>query len=801
MKYWSIIEQMTIEEKASLMSGKDFWQTQEINRLSIPSLFLADGPHGIRRQAVDGDQIGLNEGIPATSFPTAATVANSWNEELGERVGEYLGEEAIAQKVNVILGPGVNMKRNPLCGRNFEYFSEDPYHAGKMAAAYTRGIQSHGIASCVKHFAVNNQEERRMSIDVVVDERTLREIYLTAFEIAVKEGRTKAIMSSYNRLNGEYTNEHQHLMNDILRDEWEYDGVVISEWGGSNERVKGLLAGNELEMPGNAGESDREIIDAIKNGRLDESILDEAVDRLLDFAFSTKISDKQSNVSFNKERHHRLSQKVAEESIVLLKNESKILPLNFNQKIAVIGDFAQNARYQGAGSSQVNPTILDHTMNSFEESGLTTIGFEQGFHRYGKKDQKKITRACNLAKDADIVLLYIGLDESIEVEGLDRSSMKLPQNQIELLENLYEINDNIIAVLSSGSAIEMPWINKVKGLIHGYLGGQAGARALLRVLSGDVNPSGKLSETYPIKYEDSPSYRYFPGNEKTVEYREGLYIGYRYFDTVNKQVLFPFGYGLSYTTFEYSNLKVDKFGATFNIKNTGKVAGNEVAQLYVSGPRDKIFRPLKELKGFSKTFINAGETKTMTIVFDDKTFRYFNVETNQWEVETGNYYIIIGSSSSSIELEVPHYIEGTDHSLPYQPEKLTNYFTGTVQNIPSEQFEALIKREIPEKDWDKNKPLEHNDIISQMKYAKSLLARLTYHSLVFVHCLLRKIGKREKANLMHMSMFNLTFRGIAKVTGGVINLPMVDGILIMVNGRFFKGLNVFVREKRKKSFK
>lgn len=797
MKYQSIIEQMTIEEKVSLMSGKDFWRTQEIDRLNIPSMVLADGPHGIRRQAVDEDRIGLNEGIPATSFPTAATVANSWNEDLGERVGEYLGQEAVAQGVNVLLGPGVNMKRNPLSGRNFEYFSEDPYHAGKMAAAYIRGIQSHGISACVKHFAVNNQEERRMSINAVVDERTLREIYLTAFEIAVKEGKTKAVMSSYNRVNGEYTNENTHLMQEILRGEWEYEGVVISEWGGSNDRVKGLLAGNELEMPGNAGESDKEILQAIQNGDLDERVLDEAVDRFLDLAFSTQLPTNKESETFDVERHHRLSQKVAEESIVLLKNEESILPLNFNQKVAVIGDFAQNARYQGAGSSQVNPTILDHTLDSFEESGLLNIGFEPGFDRYGKADQRKLERAVELAKQAEIVLLYIGLDEVSEAEGLDRKTMALPENQVKLIEAISEVNPNIVAILSAGSAIEMPWINKVKGLIHGYLGGQAGSRAILRVLSGDINPSGKLAETYPVAYTDLPSASNFPGNERTVEYREAMYIGYRYFESVAERPLFPFGFGLSYTTFEYSNLKVDKFGATFDITNSGTTAGTEVAQLYVSGEDSQIFRPAKELKGFKKVFINAGETKTVTIPFDDKTFRYFNVKSNQWEVETATYTIMIGSSSSDIYLEESYQVNGQESASPYTKEDISSYYTVALDNVSDEEFKNLFGARLPDKNWQRQTDLERNDIIYQLKYAKSFLARGVYGILILIHWLLWKIGKREKANLMHMSIFNLPFRGIAKMTGGIVNMPMVDGLLLMINGHFFKGLKKVIAEKRK----
>ncbi|WP_407270298.1 beta-glucosidase family protein [Radiobacillus sp. PE A8.2] len=797
MKYKDLIKKMTLEEKASLMSGKDFWQTMDIERLGVNSIFLADGPHGIRKQAEAADHLGLNESLPATCFPTAATVANSWNTELGEKIGQYLGEEAVAQKVNVLLGPGINMKRDPLCGRNFEYFSEDPHHAGKMAAAYIRGIQSHGISACVKHFAVNNQEERRMSIDTIVDERTLREIYLTAFEIAVKEGNTKTVMSSYNMLNGAYTNENIHLMREILRDEWNYDGVVVTDWGGSNDRVAGLIAGNELEMPTTAGETNKEIVEAIRNNKIQEKFLDEAVDRLLDLVFNTEEVFKNPQKDFDVKEHHRVAQQVAEESIVLLKNEGNILPLKKDKKVAVIGDFAKQARYQGAGSSIVNPTILDNTLDCLEESELTNVGFEPGFERYGKKSKKKIEQACALAKKADVVLLYIGLDEATEAEGLDRQNMKIPQNQIDLIDTLYEVNPNIVAILSCGSAVEMPWIGKVKGLLHGYLSGQAGAKAMLRVMTGEVNPSGKLAETYPIRYEDTPAYHQFPGKEVSVEYREAMYIGYRYYDTANVNVLFPFGYGLSYTTFEYSDIEVNKDGVTFTIKNNGSVAGMETAQLYVGSKSEDIFRPNKELKGFVKVFLQPGESKSVTISFDERTFRYFNVKTNKWEVETADYNIMIGTSSADIRLEASIFVEGTGAVLPYDQDKLVSYYAGKPNKVGKEEFENLLGRKVPVSTWDRTKRLGYNDTIAQCQYAKGAFARFAFKLIKFSHWFLRKIGKRETANLIMMSVYHMPFRGMSRMTGGVINMSMLDGILMIVNGQFFKGIKHFLKERKK----
>ena len=799
MKYRDLISQLTLEEKASLMSGKDFWQTKNIDRLSIPSLFLADGPHGVRKQAVEADQIGLNEGIPATCFPTAATVANSWNEELGERVGGYLGEEAVSQKVNILLGPGVNMKRNPLCGRNFEYFSEDPYLAGKMAAAFVRGIQSHGISACVKHFCAKNQEERSMSIDTVIDERTLREIYLTAFEIAVKEGNTRTLMSSYNRLNGTYTNENTHIMKDILREEWGYDGCVVTDWGGSNDRIRGLEAGNELEMPATAGETDREIVKAVREGRLDEEILDENVDRLLNLIFTTEEAFSPYSAPISVEKHHRLTQKIAEESIVLLRNEEKILPLKYGRKVAVIGEFARNARYQGAGSSIVNPTILDNTLDCFDESGITSIGYEPGFRRYGQKSAALIRKACDLAKKADAVLLYLGLDEDSEAQGLDRCTMALPSNQIELLNALYLVNKNIVVVLSCGSAVEMPWVYKTKAILHAYLGGQAGARAILRVISGDVNPSGKLAETYPLHYKDTPSAPYFPGKEVSVEYREGPYIGYRYFDTADVPVLYPFGFGLSYTTFEYGDLCIDETGVSFSLTNRGDMQGTEISQLYVSCCSTAIFRPRKELKGFKKVFINPGEKKTIRIPFDDKTFRYFNVRTNSWEVEEGDYRILIGSSSADIRLSGTIRREGTGAPLPYDREELPSYYSGKIKDVGTEEFEKLLGRKVPDPLWDRKKPLGYNDTIAQCVYARGNFARIAFKLIRLSHWVLRKTGKRRAANMLMMSVFNMPFRGIARMTGGLVNMPMLDGILMIVNGHFFKGLAKILREKKRKS--
>lgn len=797
MKFKELIDKMTLEEKASLMSGKDFWQSRNIERLDIPDMFLADGPHGIRKQAVAADHLGFNESLPATCFPTAATVANSWNEELGKKIGKALGEEAMAQKVNVLLGPGINIKRNPLCGRNFEYFSEDPYLAGKMAAAYIRGIQSKGISACIKHFCVNNQEKNRMTIDTIVDERTLREIYLTAFEIAVKEGKVRTVMTAYNKLNGIYTNENPHILQDILREEWGFNGCVVTDWGGGNDRVAGLIAGNELEMPTTGGETNQDIIKAIQKDKLDESILDQAVDRLLLLIFQTNKALSEADSEIRWDSHHELSQYAGEESIVLLKNEKSVLPLAPNTTVAVIGDFANEARYQGAGSSIVNPHKLDSFLNLLENSELNSIGYAQGFKRYGGRSSKLIKKACQLAKKADKVLLFLGLDEFSEVEGLDRQNMNIPQNQIELMEALFKVNPNIILVLSSGSAVEMPWLNNVKGLIHGYLAGQAGAGALLNIITGKVNPSGKLAETYPIVYKDIPSAANFPGEEASVEYREGIYVGYRYFNTVEKKVLFPFGYGLSYTEFKYSRIEVNRKDVSFNVKNTGKRAGSEIAQLYIHCPSKEIFRPVRELKGFNKVFLKPEESRRITIFFDDKTFRYFSIKTNRWEIEEAEYKIQIGASSTDIRLTGNVKINGSGAEAPYNKESLSTYFSGNACRVSSDEFENLLGRKTPPSKWDRNKKLSYNDTIAQCRYSKGLFARVAYWLIVFAHWFLGKIGKRNLANLIIMSVYHMPFRGMSRMTGGIITMPMLDGILLIANGHFFKGIGKLLSERRK----
>ena len=799
-KHQDLIDQLTLKEKARLVSGKDFWQTVNVDRLNIPSAFLSDGPHGVRKQAAAADHLGLNASIPATCFPTAATMANSWDPELGEGLGQRLGQEAAVQKVNVLLGPGLNIKRNPLCGRDFEYFSEDPYLAGKMAAGYVRGIQSNGISACVKHFACNNQEENRMTLDSVVDERTFREIYLTAFEIAIKEGKSKSIMSSYNLINGTYANENEHLLVDILRKEWGFKGLVVTDWGGNNDGVASLKCGNQLEMPGTPDRAEY-ILKAIEDGSLEESILDDNVDTLLDVIFNTmKNGVNKAPEKFDVEDHHLFALKCAEESAVLLKNNG-VLPLNNETKVSFIGDFLYLPRYQGAGSSIVNPTKLDKTSDLLKDYGFNLVGCSRGFNRYGKKSKKLHDEAIKLAEQSDVVVLYLGLDEVTEAEGLDRSDMRLKDNQLELVKDIKKLNKKIVVVLSCGSAVEMPFIGDVDAILHCYLNGQGGALATLNILSGKVNPSGKLSETLPVKYEDVASSDNFPSHKRTIEYREAYGVGYRYFEKAEVKPAFPFGFGLSYTSFEYKNLKVDDKGVSFEITNTGNVDGKEISQLYVGLQGSEVIRPVKELKGFAKVFLKAGETKKVSIPFDDKTFRYFNVKTNKWEIEKGTYDIYVGASSNDIRLTATIFQKGTEAELPYDIKALPNYALGNLRNLPDQEFELLLGHPIPSGElpfYKKNRMVvDYNTTMRELRYSKRWVGRLVGKAIPWLTRVLIKFGNRELANTLIMGVVHQPMRGMSRFSNGGLRMSQLDGLIMMFNGHFWKGLHHFNKEGRK----
>lgn len=682
---------------------------------------------------------------------------------------------------------GLNIKRSPLCGRNFEYFSEDPYLSGKMAASYIKGIQRQGIYACPKHYAVNSQELRRMAMNSVLDERTLREIYLEGFEIAVKEGGAKAIMSSYNEVNGVYANENKYLLKSILRDEWGFDGIVITDWGASNDHALGVAARSNLEMPNPGLDSAREILSAVESGKLLMEELDLCVDDLLDAVLTLNKSKNNVTGEFDKKAHHELARKAAEESIVLLKNDENLLPLKGACKVALIGDFAAEPRYQGAGSSLVNPTYIESMKSLMDQHQMSYQGFAGGYLRTGEKDANLKKKALELASAADVVIFCFGLDEISESEGLDREHMRLPQNQIDLLEDLVKVNTNIVGVLSSGSSIEMPWHYCCKAILNGYLSGQAGASALLNVIYGKVNPSGRLSETYPLRYEDTPAFRYFPSIERNSQYREGLYVGYRYYNTSSVRVQYPFGYGLSYTSFEYSNIAIDSDKVSFTLTNSGAYDGAEVAQLYVSAPAGKIFRPESELKGFTKVALKQGESKEVSILFDDKTFRYWNIATKQWETEGGEYTILIGANAKDIKLSGKLLREGTTDINPYDPAKLPSYYSGMIQKLEKEEFEQLLGHKVSEGKW--GGELGLNDSFCQMYYAKSRLARLLYKVLTQIK---RSSERKGVPNLNILFIYNMPFRALAKMTGGRISMDMVRGIVLVVNGHFMKGMKKLI---------
>ena len=705
---------MTLEEKASLCDGLDYWHSQPIERLGVKSISFNDGPHGIRKKGNPEESTDLLKGVPAICFPTASATACSWDPELIYKMGQALGDECLKEQVSVLLGPGTNIKRSPLCGRNFEYFSEDGVLAGEMSAAFVNGVQSKGIGTSLKHYAANNQESHRMTINAVIDERTLRETYLLPFEIAVKKAQPWTVMCCYNRVNGTYGAENKWLLTDVLRDDWGFENLVITDWGAENERVPGLIAGQEIEMPTSSGEGTRLIVEAVKNGLLDESILDTACERIL------KLVDKAVNnlgtYTYDPAEHHKIAREIATQCMVLMKNDSNILPLKKDAKIAVIGEMARTPRYQGAGSSLINPINLDCAYNTMKDMGIN-FSFAEGYSmsKKGKKsDDFYIADAVATAKDADVALLFIGLTDEFETEGNDRKHLNIPELHNRLVEEVLKVNKNVVVVLSGGAVIEMPWADKVPSILNMFLTGQAGGSAVCDVIFGDVNPSGKLAETYPMSLKDNSSYNYFPGTTVSVEYREGIYVGYKYYDTAKKEVRFPFGHGLSYTTFEYSDVKVssdkikdtDSVTVSFKIKNTGSVDGAEIAQVYVSDVESTIYRPAKELKGFKKVFLKAGEEKEIEISLDKRAFAYYNVNIHDWHVESGDFKVLVGASSRDIRLETAVYVESTvEAEIPDYKETAPCYYGADITKVKDEEFVAVYGKELPPSQRDKSIPL------------------------------------------------------------------------------------------------
>ncbi|MDD6275357.1 MAG: glycoside hydrolase family 3 C-terminal domain-containing protein [Clostridia bacterium] len=793
LKHKDIISEMTLEEKAGFCSGKDFWHLKSIERLCLPEVMVCDGPHGLRKQNSENDKVGITNSYPATCFPTAATTACSWDPELIGRMGEALGEECLKEEVSVLLGPGVNMKRSPLCGRNFEYFSEDPELAGEMAASFINGVQSKGIGTSLKHFACNSQEMKRMTSNSVVDERALREIYLRAFEIAFKKAQPATVMNAYNLINGTYCSENDWLQNKVLRDEWGFKGLVVTDWGACNNRVDGIKAGNDLEMPSSGGHNEKKLVDAVRLGELDEAVLDQSVDRIIDLILKAR-EIKKKRYTYDVEAHHKLAKEISAKSTVLLKNDDNILPLKAEDGgyVAVIGRFAEVPRYQGAGSSGINPTRLDSCFDSFKEANIN-IKYAEGYFDKGRGSKRKNTRtpddyiyeACTIARKASKVVLFVGLTDAEESEGFDRRNMELPQAHNRLIDSVCNVNDNVIVVLQGGSPVEMPWLDKVKGVVNTYLGGQAVDSAVADILTGKINPSGKLAESYPCSVQDTPTASCYPNPDQNVEYRESIFIGYRYYDKVDRKVNFPFGFGLSYTTFEYSDFKINRktlkkgmgLSVSFKIKNTGSVAGAEIAQIYVSKPESKTYRAPKELKGFKKVYLEPDETKKVTVELEDRAFMFWNTSASQWCTESGKYEILVGASSRDIRLSGEVKMTSDDDALiPEYSDKAEVYFSGDPAEASEEAFRELFADgELPFA-----APITPDSLNVTIEYGKDKgFSKFLYNT---VDAIMKPNGGIA-GNMMANTMMQTPVRNFVAMSGGLFTEDMADGLLNILDGK------------------
>lgn len=786
LKHKDLISQMTLKEKASLCSGKDFWHLKSIERLGLPEIMVCDGPHGLRKQNAENKKVGIGNSYPATCFPTAVTTACSWDRDLIYKMGQALAEECLQHGVSVLLGPGVNMKRSPLCGRNFEYFSEDPELAGEMGAAFIAGVQSKGIGTSLKHFAGNSQEMKRMTSNSIIDERALREIYLRAFEKAVKKSQPWTVMNAYNLLNGTYCSEDDWLQNKVLRDEWGFKGAVVSDWGAVNDRVAGLNAGNDLEMPSSGGVNDAKIVEAVKCGVIDETTLDERVDKLIDIILKGA-ANKKPGYKFDVKAHNLLSRQIAEQSMVLLKNDGNILPLKRveGEYVAVIGAFADNPRYQGAGSSIINPTMIDSGRRAFNNSPIS-VKYADGYDRSGKRKNEDayITEACNLAKNASKAVVFIGLTDDYESEGFDRSTMKLPDGHNRLVEAVSRVNDNVVVVLEGGSPVEMPWADDVKAILNAYLGGQSVAPAIVDVLTGKANPCGKLAETYPVCLKDTPTSFRYPDSKEDVQYRESIFIGYRYYDKVERNVRFPFGFGLSYTSFEYSDIKLKKKNlikgegakVTFTIKNTGDVAGSEIAQVYVAKPESKIFRAPKELKGFVKIHLEPGEEKKVTVELDDRAFAFWNTATEDWCVESGEYKILVGASSRDIRLEAAAKMKSEDdETIVDLRESAGVYFDGDPARAREDDFKVIYGGEFklaPE--------ITSDSLNNSIERSKDKgLAKFIYNTVDLAMKPKGGVGSSMITN----TIMQTPIRNYVSMSNGLFTEDMADGLLKVFEGK------------------
>ena len=789
----NIVSTLTLEEKASLCSGRNWWRTKAIDPAGIPSIMVADGPHGLRRQPGDGAMHGINVSLPATCFPPACTTASSWDPQLLWEVGAAIGEEALQDDIAVVLGPGVNIKRNPLCGRNFEYFSEDPLLAGALASAYINGLQAQGVGASIKHFAANNQESNRMTIDVLIDERALHEIYLPAFERAIQEAHPWTVMNAYNQVNGSFCSENSELLTTILRDTWGFDGVVVTDWGACNDRVAGLLAGQDLEMPGGANDNDQLIVTAVRAGTLDEAVLDRTVERLLKLIARAQ-NARHPGYHYDPDAHHVLARKAATASAVLLKNVDDILPLSRSTTVAVIGNLAKQMRFQGSGSSLINPSRVDHPLDVLKARGIEFM-YADGYERMTDAvDEQLLAEACQAVQAAEMAVVFVGLTELAESESFDREHMRLPTNQNVLLERLATVQPNLVVVLFGGSPVEMPWIDQAKAVLNMYLPGQAGGGAVVDLLYGDANPCGKLAETYPLRYEDTASAKWFPGNRHTVEYRESIFVGYRYFDTARQAMLFPFGHGLSYTTFAYANMTLstrnltdgDVLDVSVTVSNTGTRAGEDIVQLYVRDVVSSVFKAEKELKAFQKVWLQPGESATITFTLDRRAFAYYAVATHDWIVESGAYDILIGASSRDIRL----HETVTVHSS-YQEDSadargpLADYYQLDVNKgaISDAAFTALWGSESSRRPPTVRAQFTVNSSVEDIK--GTLIGRSLYRALaqratrVTVDADPERQGGARK--MMLRTMAELPLRSLGAFSGRMVTHGMAEGLAMLAN--------------------
>lgn len=788
MKHSDIVSKMTLEQKAAFVSGYDYWHLEEAPELGLPKLNVTDGPHGLRKANPNKDKskgaVDLSNSFPATCFPPAATSSCSWDEDLLKEQGEALAEECLQHDVSVILGPGTNIKRSPTCGRNFEYFSEDPLLAGKCSAALINGVQSKGIGTSLKHFAMNSQEAFRMVLNEVADERTMREIYLTAFEIAVKEAQPWTIMNSYNRINGVYASENEWLQEKVARKEWGFKGLFVTDWGSSVDRIPGLRNGTDLEMPSSGDYNTKLIIKSVNSGELDVKVLDERVDNVVELILKSKPALEQK-YTYDVDKHHALAAKVAEGSMTLLKNDDKILPLKNGQKIAVIGEMAKAPRYQGAGSSVINPTKVDNAFEQLEKLGVD-VTYAQGYDK--KKDEindEMFSAAVEAAKNADVAVVFVGLTEDFEGEGYDRLNIEMPKSHNALVSKIAEVNKNIVVVLAGGAVIRMPWLSEVKALLNSGLGGQASGIAVANILTGKANPSGKTSETYPVSYEDNPTFGFYPGGPVTSEHRESVYIGYRYYDAAKKDVVFPFGYGLSYTTFEYSDLKLsassikdtDEVKVSFTIKNTGDVDGAEVAEVYVADKQSTIYRPEKELRAFKKVFLKAGESKAVEVVLSKRAFAFYNVNLGDWQVESGEFDILVGASSRDIKLSETITVTSTvEAEIPDYKATAPNYYNN-VAAITREDF-AAVYGELPTPERDTTKKIDKYCCLDDASHTKwgGRIVRLIVK-------MMSKNGSEANGDgkMLAAMATQIPVRNFVAMSMGVMSPKMLDGLLMILN--------------------